>query len=110
MRSSSAARAESSSLFLVAASASSLATLAWKSAQIALSLPHWSAAAQVLAGTDLILTVSSRSAEHLREQAELVFFQPPLPVPSVSFQQVWHSRRHLDPAHAWLRQQLMQCC
>jgi DNA-binding transcriptional LysR family regulator len=63
-----------------------------------------------LAGTDLILTVSSRSAEHLREQAELVFFQPPLPVPSVSFQQVWHSRRHLDPAHAWLRQQLMQCC
>ena len=78
--------------------------------QIVLSLPHWSAAAQVLAGTDLILTVSSRSAEHLREQAELVFFQPPLPVPSVSFQQVWHSRRHLDPAHAWLRQQLMQCC
>lgn len=78
--------------------------------QIALSLPHWSAAAQVLAGTDLILTVSSRSAEPLRENAELVFFQPPLPIPSVLFQQVWHSRRHADPAHAWLREQLMQCC
>ncbi|HRL22014.1 LysR family transcriptional regulator [Alcaligenes sp. Lyrl_28] len=78
--------------------------------QIVLSLPHWSAAAQVLEGTDLILTVSSRSAEHLRDQARLVFFQPPLPIPPVLFQQVWHRRRHTDPAHAWLRQQVMQCC
>ncbi len=78
--------------------------------QIALSLPHWSAAAQVLAGTDLILTVSSRSAEPLREHPELVFFKPPLPIPSVLFQQVWHSRRHADPAHVWLRQHLMDCC
>ncbi|MGO3870870.1 MAG: LysR family transcriptional regulator [Alcaligenes sp.] len=78
--------------------------------QIALSLPHWSAAAQVLAGTDLILTVSSRSAEPLREHPQLVFFQPPLPIPSVLFQQVWHSRRQADPAHAWLRGQLMACC
>ncbi len=78
--------------------------------QIALSLPHWSAAAQVLVGTDLILTVSSRSAEPLREHPELVFFKPPLPIPSFLFQQVWHSRRHADPAHVWLRQQLMDCC
>ena len=78
--------------------------------QIMLSLPHWSAAAQVLTGTDLVLTVSSRIAGPLRDSAKLVFFQPPLPIPTVLFQQVWHSRRHADPAHVWLRQQLMRSC
>lgn len=39
--------------------------------RIALALPHWSAAVEVLAGTDLILTVASRAVGSLRQHRTL---------------------------------------
>lgn len=76
---------------------------------VALVLPHWSASTEVLAGTDLILTVASRTLEHGLRSQGLKLFRPPLDLPRFAFQQAWHIRRHNDPAHCWLRSVVLEC-
>lgn len=70
---------------------------------IALTLPHWSAAASVIAGTDLILTVASRTTKGQEQYTSLREFAPPLDLAEFSYQQAWHARKEADPAHQWLR-------
>lgn len=70
---------------------------------IALVLPHWSAAVDVLAGTDLVLTIASRAIGSMAKHKTLRKFAPPLELPHFAYQQAWHSRRTGDAAHRWLR-------
>jgi len=77
--------------------------------RIALALPHWSAAVEVLAGTDLILTVASRAVGSLRNHKTLRQFTPPLAIPSFDYQQAWHNRKDSDPGHRWLRETVWAC-
>ncbi|SMF66377.1 MULTISPECIES: LysR family transcriptional regulator [unclassified Pseudomonas] len=77
--------------------------------RIALALPHWSAAVEVLAGTDLILTVASRAVGSLRQHQALRRFEPPLAIPSFAYQQAWHSRKDSDAGHRWLREAVWAC-
>ncbi|MFJ4387906.1 LysR family transcriptional regulator [Pseudomonas sp. NPDC089408] len=77
--------------------------------RIALALPHWSAAVEVLAGTDLVLTVASRAVGSLHQHPTLRQFTPPLAVPSFDYQQAWHSRKDSDPGHHWLRETVWAC-
>lgn len=76
------------------------------SRHIALALPHWSAALEVLPGTDLVLTVASRAATSVARFDTLATFTPPFPLPPIAYRQVWHSRKDNDPAHRWLRETL----
>lgn len=76
---------------------------------VALVLPHWSAAMDLLAGTDLILTVARRAVGPRQRHPGLRQFAPPLALPPFAYQQAWHRRRDSDPAHRWLRQWVMQC-
>ena len=78
--------------------------------RIALTLPHWSAARQVLEGTDLVLTVASRTLANPKTSARLRQFEPPVPLPTFAFEQAWHQRRQSDAALVWLRQCIAQCC
>ncbi|WP_457329512.1 LysR family transcriptional regulator [Rhizobacter sp. P5_C2] len=70
---------------------------------LALVLPHWGAAMDVLAGTDLILTVASRAVGSMQKHKTLRKFETPLKLPQFAYQQAWHSRRTEDAAHRWLR-------
>ncbi|MEU5029369.1 LysR family transcriptional regulator [Streptomyces milbemycinicus] len=74
---------------------------------IAVALPHWSAAVDLLAGTDLVLTVASRAVGPIRRHKTLRKFTPPLDLPRFAYQQAWHIRRANDPAHRWLREALL---
>lgn len=78
--------------------------------RIALALPHWSAAMEVLAGTDLIMTVASRTVGGMPIHQSLHKFEPPLVLPRYEYHQAWHSRRQEDPAHRWLREAVLACC
>ena len=78
--------------------------------RVALALPHWTAATEVIAGTDLVLTVARRSLEGRLSLRGLRCFEPPLPIRAFSFQQAWHERREGDAAHRWLRGRVMQAC
>ncbi|VWB69257.1 LysR family transcriptional regulator [Burkholderia lata] len=71
---------------------------------IAVILPFWGVANDLIAGTDLVLTVARRNLDRVRDDARLRVFEPPFPIDSFEFAQHWHARRHGDAAHIWLRQ------
>ncbi|MDR0243426.1 MAG: LysR family transcriptional regulator [Burkholderia sp.] len=71
---------------------------------IAVILPFWGVANDLVAGTDLVLTVARRNLDRVRDDARLRVFDPPFPIDSFEFAQHWHERRHGDAAHVWLRQ------
>ncbi|UOB25397.1 LysR family transcriptional regulator [Pseudomonas orientalis] len=69
---------------------------------VAISLPHWGVAPQLIQGTDLILTVSSRGLLNI-DQAHLISVPPPFQIPSFAFELAWHARRGGDTGLQWLR-------
>ena len=71
-----------------------------------ITLPHWRVANDLIPGSDLILTVASRNMTPLNPT--LTIFEPPLTIKPFSFCQLWHIRRDADPAHLWLRQQILE--
>ena len=70
--------------------------------------PHFSVGPTVLGGSDLVLTIPKRLAEHYAT----VFGHRMVPlafdVPAISVFLTWHERQHRDPAHRWLRQCLRE--
>lgn len=79
--------------------------------RIAVTLPHWGVATDLLTGTDLILTIAERSTRHIQQarhgsDSGLTVFQPPIDIPPFDLMLTWHQRREADPAHRWLREQI----
>lgn len=74
------------------------------SRRVSVLLPHWSVANELIAGTDLVLTVARRNLAGIDADPRLKVFEPPLAIPPFDFRMVWHPRRDPDPAHGWLRQ------
>lgn len=77
--------------------------------RVAVVLPHWRASLDVLPGTDLILTVASRTVDHAPRDRRQRAFTPPLDLPRFAFQQAWHARRDADAAHCWFRGLVKAC-
>ncbi len=77
--------------------------------RLAVTLPHWSAAVDLLEGTDLVLTVAGRAVGPMRRHRTLRKFTPPLELPRFAYQQAWHVRQANDPAHRWLREAMLMC-
>ncbi|AWY43258.1 LysR family transcriptional regulator [Pseudomonas putida] len=69
--------------------------------RVAISLPHWNVAPDLISGTDLILTVASRALRDI-DESSLIVVPPPFHIPSFSFVLVWHKRRGGDQALNWL--------
>jgi DNA-binding transcriptional LysR family regulator len=74
---------------------------------VAISLPHWSVAPQLIRATDLILTVAARGLNGI-DDPQLVILPPPFHIPSFTFVLVWHERRGGDQALNWLNRQIAQ--
>ncbi|MEJ7603362.1 MAG: LysR family transcriptional regulator [Kofleriaceae bacterium] len=75
--------------------------------RIALALPHFLVVPHVIAGTDLIATLATRVAALFTDALGLVCRPPPLTLPRFNMALTWHERSHQDPAHRWLREQLL---
>lgn len=76
--------------------------------RIALQVPHFLVAPQVVARTDLILTLPARVATAVAASLNLVHLQPPIELPEFSLSLFWHERSHRDPAHSFLRTQIVE--
>jgi DNA-binding transcriptional LysR family regulator len=74
---------------------------------VALRVPHFLAGAMLVADSDMILTLPSRLARLLAERLPLALLDLPLQVAPLSPAMIWHERYHRDPAHMWVRQQLV---
>ncbi len=77
--------------------------------RIAVVLPHWGMAVDLLPGTDLVLTVASRALEFQSPNPLLRQFEPPLELSRFAYKQGWHIRSENDPAHRWLREAVLAC-
>lgn len=71
-------------------------------------VPHFLAAAHVVAGSDAICTLPSRIATSIADPLGLETRPPPLLLPGFAIHQQWHERRHADPAHRWLRRMIAE--
>ena len=76
--------------------------------RVAVNVPHWGAAPGMIADTDLILTVATRTLDNLPLGDTLVALAPPLTAAPFNYVQVWHNRFNQDPAHRWLRELVKQ--
>lgn len=72
---------------------------------VVLTLPHWSVAPDLIGGTDLVLTIASRSLTDLKDE-RLAVLPAPFTLPAFRFVQAWHSRRDGDAGLRWLRDRL----
>lgn len=78
------------------------------SRRVALTIQHFLVAPYAIAGSDLVITLAERLALAFVDHLPLTIHEPPLPLPRFTMQLYWHERHHLDPAHQWLRQQILE--
>lgn len=73
---------------------------------LALSLPHMFAAPLVVASTRMTATVMKRVALTSAAARKLALLAPPLPLPKIAFDLIWHRRADSHPAQKWLRESI----
>ena len=71
-------------------------------------VPFFSMAPHLLAGTDLIFTISRHFAEHFAAFLPLKVVACPIDFPRMRFYQIWHSRTQGSDAQQWLRNVLKE--
>lgn len=76
--------------------------------KVAMEVPHFITAVFAAGQTDLLASVNSRVAEHLRRPAGVRVLTFPFESPKMSYGLYWHGRQTADPAHAWLRQLIIE--
>lgn len=79
------------------------------SRHVAVRLPHFLVAPQLLRSTDLVLTAPARLIRSAQRAERLHVFEPPIPLAGFTLVQAWHARAHGDPAHQWLRGAVARC-
>jgi DNA-binding transcriptional LysR family regulator len=81
-----------------------------KRRHVAVRVPYFLLAPQVLERTDFVATMAARAGQILARMARLRVVEPPLGLPPYRFSQVWRADRNDDRAHAWLRQRVARIC
>lgn len=75
------------------------------SRHVALSVPHFLFLAAALVATDLVAMMPARL---VAANPALHAVEPPLEVAGFEMRMLWLERVHRDPAHVWLREQLIR--
>lgn len=73
------------------------------SRRISLTVPHFHAAKAILASTDLLSVVASRSLEMGGADDGFQILRVPFPVTRIAIRHFWHARFHHDAGNRWLR-------
>lgn len=77
--------------------------------KIACTVPHWSVAPALIAGTNLVLTTARRTLAAIEDDARYAVFAPPFKsdaLPDFTCSMLWHARAEADPGHTWLRERV----
>lgn len=70
---------------------------------IAVTVPHFASAAQIVAATDLVCTIPGRIAAMFAEHYDIRTLAPPLDLPIGNVHLAWHAVSHENPIHKWIR-------
>lgn len=79
---------------------------AGRSRRVMTSFPYFALAPDVLAGTDLIMTLPARAAQRFGPGKSLTTVPAPAEIGQLEYWMLWHERTHRDPASEWLRERL----
>ncbi|MCF6441276.1 LysR family transcriptional regulator [Pseudoalteromonas luteoviolacea] len=79
-----------------------------KSRKLVLATPHMLATPALLSGTDWLLTLPAKYAEHAANMHHLSVHQPPVNVPNYRVKLYWHKTRQKDPKLCWFIAQFCQ--
>lgn len=74
-----------------------------KKRKLALTLPQMFAVPAIVARTNMTATVMRRVAVHSPSSRRLVLFPPPVALPEMVFDLIWHRRGDSHPAQQWFR-------
>lgn len=70
---------------------------------VALRIPQYMVVPELIAETEMVVTLPERVAMWGAQHCNLKVLEPPLPLPTFSTRILWHARKHLDPALVYLR-------
>jgi DNA-binding transcriptional LysR family regulator len=76
--------------------------------EVAITTPFYTFAADMLAGTDLVVTFPSRLVAKLADPSGVRIVNAPRDFPELPFYAVWHPRLDNDASHRWLRTTLCE--
>jgi len=76
--------------------------------KVGVRVAHAFGVTDVVASTDLVLTVPSRLGRILAEVFDVQVHPLPLPLAPIDIKQYWHSRYNHDPGLIWLRSQFRE--
>jgi DNA-binding transcriptional LysR family regulator len=71
---------------------------------LALTLPQMFAVPAVIAQTNMTATIMKRVALSSPASRRIVLFPPPVALPEISFDLIWHRRSDANPAQRWFRE------
>lgn len=77
---------------------------------VSVELPHFQSMPLLVKNTELICTLPNRMAHLYAETFQLQTYEVPLRVPKFPIYLIWHCSMDADPAHAWLRRNLINFC
>ncbi|MBU0825615.1 MAG: LysR family transcriptional regulator [Alphaproteobacteria bacterium] len=80
-----------------------------KKRKLALTLPQMFAVPAIVAQTRMTATVMKRVALHSPAGRQLVLFPPPITLPEIVFDLIWHRRNDSHPAQLWFRGLISEC-
>ncbi|MEM1310894.1 MAG: LysR family transcriptional regulator [Cyanobacteria bacterium P01_D01_bin.115] len=75
--------------------------------RIMLSVNQFTLVPELIATSDLITAIPQRILAKSPYSQQLHIVELPVEVAPAELQMMWHERKHADPAHEWLRQQLV---
>lgn len=75
--------------------------------QVTLRCQNYYAAVQVVANTDLLLTLPRTYAEQMQVQTGHIIQPLPLPLEPLEIQLYWHVKSTRDPAVMWMKEQMV---
>lgn len=77
------------------------------SRRVGLEVPYYTSALNIVAGSELLLTLPKHIARHTAAQYDLAQAPLPFETPAFAYSLIWHERQHQDASHRWLRRILM---
>ena len=78
--------------------------------RVSVSKPDFVGVPFLLEHSDLVATMPERLARLFTARFDLITFSPPLDLPPLDIQMMWHKSTHVSPAHVWLRDQVVKVC
>lgn len=74
-----------------------------KTRNIGVRVPHFFAALEIIATTDLMILLPSHFIRRYADPDKFAVIEAPLVIPPIEISMFWHARMHHDPLHKWFR-------